>query len=135
MDDGEYGNDNLFCSTVLEENPREVPIHTMDLQTRVKAIHKAHRTSIVGAVKLTGKTQDGLSVGFMNAVTSSEVAEIDTGGHKSEQIVEPLTNYLGRKITEGLQGRKYNYRGDVYFSKQENGRYTSVRNRKRRTYK
>ncbi len=56
------------------------------------------RTSILGAVKLTGKTQNGISVGFMDAVTSEEIAEIDTGGHRSYQTVEPLTNYLAARL-------------------------------------
>ena len=34
-------------------------------------------TSILGAAKLTGKTKDGLSIGFLNAVTAEEKAEID----------------------------------------------------------
>ena len=34
----------------------------------------------------------------MDAVTSEEVAEIDTGGHKTYQTVEPLTNYLAARL-------------------------------------
>ena len=54
-------------------------------------------TNIIGAAKLTGKTRKGLSVGFIEAVTNEENAEIDTVGGRKFQSVEPLTNYfLGR---------------------------------------
>lgn len=56
------------------------------------------KDSILGAVNFTGKTQNGISVGFMDAVTSEEIAEIDTGGHRSYQTVEPLTNYLAARL-------------------------------------
>ena len=43
-----------------------------------------HRTNILGAAKLTGKTKDGLSIGIVEAMTSQEKAEIDTlGGRKT----------------------------------------------------
>ena len=46
---------------VSDENPREVPIHTMGLSRPDDGYSQTpDRTSIIGAAKLTGKTQNGL---------------------------------------------------------------------------
>jgi hypothetical protein len=63
-------------------------------------------TSIIGAAKLTGKTQNGLSVGFVEAVTSEGKAEIDNNGERTYETVEPLTNYaVGRVQKDFNEGK------------------------------
>ncbi len=50
--------------------------------------------TILGAAKITGKTNSGLSVGIMQALTQEESATlIDTFGNTTEQIVEPFAHY------------------------------------------
>jgi hypothetical protein len=63
-------------------------------------------TTIIGAAKLTGKTQNGLSVGFVEAVTSEEKAEIDSGGERSYETVEPLTNYVVGRVQKDFNEGK-----------------------------
>ncbi len=56
-------------------------------------------STILGAAKITGRTSSGFTVGFLDAVTSSEAAhfQTSTGSPRLVQQVEPLTNYfLGR---------------------------------------
>lgn len=90
--DGENGNDNLFYSRRIGRRPHISP----DLKDNWYA-DIPDRTNILGAAKLTGKTQDGLSVGFIDAVTDNELAVIDTFGGRFKTTVEPLTNYfIGR---------------------------------------
>jgi len=93
LGDGDVGNDNLFYSRRIGRRPQGYP----DMEDGWSADVPVF-TSILGAVKLTGKTQDGLSVGFVEAVTAEERAEIDTvGGTRLYDTVEPLTNYfIGR---------------------------------------
>ncbi len=56
-------------------------------------------TTILGAAKLTGRLQNGVSVGLVEAVTRREVG---TGG----STIEPRTNYLvGRALKEFRGGR------------------------------
>ncbi len=56
---------------------------------------KPKGTTIIGAVKLTGKTSNGLSVALLNAVTAKEYATItDTSGNEHERLIEPITNYF-----------------------------------------
>jgi hypothetical protein len=97
--DGEEGNDNLFYSRRIGRRPQGSINQNYGYNDTIEGYSNSpDRTSILGAAKLTGKTQNGLSVGFMDAVTSEEVAEIDTGGHRSQQTVEPLTNYLAARL-------------------------------------
>jgi Domain of unknown function (DUF5916)/Carbohydrate family 9 binding domain-like len=97
--DGTEGNDNLFYSRRIGRKPQIEPDPVYGSNEGQTGYSQSpDRTSILGAAKLTGKTQNGLSVGFMNAVTSEEMADIDTGGYKTHQVVEPLTNYLAARL-------------------------------------
>jgi hypothetical protein len=97
--DGEVGNDNLFYSRRIGRKPQGSVNENYGYNDTIQGYSDTpDRTSILGAAKLTGKTKNGLSVGFMDAVTSEEVARIDNGGHRSYQTVEPLTNYLAARL-------------------------------------
>ena len=64
-------------------------------------------TTILGAMKLTGRTRNGWSLGFLDAVTQRETAAwIDAEGIRSKAVLEPETNYLvGRLRRDMLGGR------------------------------
>ena len=56
-------------------------------------------TTILDAVKLSGKTADGLSVGLIQSLTANEYAKIDDGeGNRDKMAVEPMTNYTIARI-------------------------------------
>jgi len=98
--DGENGNDNLFYSRRIGRRPQVSP----DLEDGWYA-DVPIQSAILGAAKLTGKTKKGLSVGFINAVTNDEFAEIDTTGVRMQRMVEPLTNYfIGRMQKDSHNG-------------------------------
>jgi hypothetical protein len=65
------------------------------------------RSKILGAAKLTGRL-GGWNVGFVNALTAREYAEIDSFGSRFQQEVEPFTYYgvlrAQKDIHEGQQG-------------------------------
>jgi hypothetical protein len=99
--DGNVGNDNLFYSRRIGRRPQGYP----DLSDGMYA-DVPNFTTILGAAKLTGKTKDGLSVGFVEAVTSEEQAEIDNEGERTFETVEPLTNYaIGRVQKDFNEGK------------------------------
>ncbi|MDQ1297329.1 MAG: hypothetical protein QG611_1311, partial [Bacteroidota bacterium] len=92
LGDGDAGNDNLFYSRRIGRSPHGDP----ELQDGWNADVPTF-TTILGAAKLTGKTKNGLSLGFVEAVTAEEIAEIDTVGGRILETAEPLTNYfIGR---------------------------------------
>ena len=95
--DGGVGNDNLFYSRRIGRRPQGYP----DLKEGWYADVPAS-TTILGAAKLTGKTQKGLSVGFIDAVTAEERATIDTVGGRIHEPVEPLTNYFIGRIQKDI---------------------------------
>ncbi|HEX2969474.1 MAG TPA: DUF5916 domain-containing protein [Bacteroidales bacterium] len=97
--DGGIGNDNLFYSRRIGRRPQgDTYINYGPGKNSEGYADYPLNTSILGAAKLTGKTKDGLSVGFLDAVTAGETAEIDTGGIRSHQTVEPLTNFLAARL-------------------------------------
>ena len=96
--DGENGNDNLFYSRRIGRRPQVSP----DLKDGWNA-DVPIQSSILGAAKLTGKTKDGLSVGFIDAVTNEEIAEIDTVGGRMNLTAEPLTNYFIGRVQKDSQ--------------------------------
>lgn len=65
------------------------------------------RTTILGAMKLTGKI-NGWNLGFINALTVREYAEIDSEGERFKEEVEPFSYYgvlrAQREFNEGAQG-------------------------------
>ena len=62
-------------------------------------------TTILGALKLTGKTEGKTAFGLLQAVTAPEYADIDVGGSRDRFRVEPLSNYLvGRVRQDVLDG-------------------------------
>jgi hypothetical protein len=97
--DGGLGNDNMFYSRRIGRRPQGSIYDFYGYQDTIKGFSDLPiNTSIIGAAKLTGKTKNGLSVGFLDAVTSEEFARIDTGGYRSYQTVEPLTNFLAARV-------------------------------------
>jgi len=90
--DGGLGNDNLFYSRRIGRRPQGVA------ESDGGYVNYPENTSIIGAAKLTGKTQKGLSVGFLEAVTAEEKAELDINGTRSYRTVEPLTNYFVGRV-------------------------------------
>ena len=60
------------------------------------------RTNILGAVKISGKTRKGTSLGILNAVTQKMYSEIDRDGSRSVYAVEPLSNYFTGRVEQDL---------------------------------
>jgi hypothetical protein len=56
-------------------------------------VDQPSNTTILGATKLSGRTGNGWSLGFLDAVTAREYATSDVAGARFRDQVEPLTNY------------------------------------------
>jgi hypothetical protein len=77
---------DLFYTRRIGRTPQGVP--------EAEFVSVPKTTTILGAVKLTGKSASGWSVGVLEAVTGSERAQWKDGEARGQQEVEPLTNYL-----------------------------------------
>lgn len=66
------------------------------------------RSTILGAVKLSGKVGNNWNIGFINALTAREYAEIDSDGERFKEEVEPFSYYgvlrTLKEFNEGKQG-------------------------------
>jgi hypothetical protein len=87
--------DNLFYSRRIGRYPQYYP--SVGSNEYVKM---PEATTILGAMKLSGKTKKGLSIGIMESLTSEENAEIDSLGIRRKEPVEPLTNYFVGRIQQ-----------------------------------
>lgn len=62
-------------------------------------------TTILGAAKLTGRTQSGWSIGALDAVTRRERATVQLAdGSRTQVVVEPFTNYFVGRVAKDLRG-------------------------------
>ncbi len=62
-------------------------------------------TAILGAAKVTGRTESGWSIGALEAVTSRETAHVLTeAGERLSQEVEPVSNYAVARLRRDLLG-------------------------------
>ncbi len=84
----DFDNVNLFYSRRIGHTPLYVPA----LQTG-ESMKYPDNTTILGALKVSGKTSDGLALGVVQSITGREVATIHGAGTASDVAVEPLTNY------------------------------------------
>ncbi len=95
---GRMGREGLFYSRRIGRTPHYYPyLHSGEYADVPRS------TRILGALKLTGKTRGGLSVGVLEAVTAPEWAEIDSAGNRRQIMVEPLTNYFLGRIRQDYQ--------------------------------
>jgi hypothetical protein len=94
---GPLSSDNLFYSRRIGRSPTYYP----DLEDN-EYIDQPGSTTILGAFKLTGKTQKGWSVGVLESLTQKEKAPIDQEGNRREIIVEPMTNYFATRVQKDL---------------------------------
>jgi len=92
-------DDMLFYSRRIGHAPSYFP-ELEDNQT----ISIADNTPILSALKLTGKTKNGLSVGVVESITSKENATIFGDGSKSKVAVEPFTNFMVGRIKQDFDG-------------------------------
>ena len=92
--DYRLGEDLLFYSRRIGGSPtRFLP----EDPENGRFVRQPENTTILGAAKVSGKTQSGLSIGLLSSVTEREQATIiDLDGERKE-VVEPLTTFnVGR---------------------------------------
>ena len=98
---GRFSRENLFYSRRIGRSPHNYP----DISSGEYAkVPKA--TRILGAMKLSGKTQKGWSIGVMESLTNNTKATIDSAGVRSKQTIEPLTNYFNARVQKDIRKGK-----------------------------
>jgi len=96
-----WSRENLFYSRRIGRRPHYYP-DTEDEEH----ISSPEFTRILGAFKLSGKTNNGWSIGVLESITNNEYAKIDNAGEERKQIVEPMTNYFNTRIQKDINKGK-----------------------------
>lgn len=87
--DGDQAAENLFYSRRIGRSPSL----NRDLNDDEYAFIPTN-TAILGAAKVSGRNNNGLSVGILESLTSNSYAKIDNLGNRSNELIEPLTSYF-----------------------------------------
>jgi len=102
---GPYNRNNLFYSRRIGKAPAYYPDVDSDLGEYTDV---PNNTTILGALKLTGKTKNGLSIGIIESLTAEEKAKVMRYNESTnevneiEETVEPLTNYFVGRVQKDL---------------------------------
>jgi hypothetical protein len=97
--DFSVGEDMLFYSRRIGHAPSYTP-DLIDNQTMAIS----ENTPILSALKLTGKTDKGLSVGVVQSITARENATIYSADSKQKMAVEPFTSFMVGRIKQDYNG-------------------------------
>lgn len=95
-----YNNDNLFYSRRIGGKP-----HGNAHPLSNEYANAPERTTILGAAKFGGKTQKGLSIGILEAVTATEYTNLSDGTTNRKVLIEPLTNYFVGRVQQDFNNR------------------------------
>ncbi len=95
------GNDLLFYSRRIGAAPGYYP--EVDEN---ETLSMPDQSSILNALKLTGKNNSGLSVGIINSMTAREHALISFSDLERKEAVEPFTNYFIGRIKQDFNNGK-----------------------------
>jgi hypothetical protein len=102
--DGDNSNNTLFYSRRIGRTPHDAVGTDDSGDNPIVSVNNPDFVNIVTALKLTGKTPGGLSIGLLNAITDEEEAiEYFEDGTKNSMIVEPKTNFFLSRVQQDLR--------------------------------
>ena len=91
----EFDDATIFYSRRIGHSPSYHP----DLSEN-EYIDYPDNTTIISALKLSGKTSNGFSVGVLQSLTAIENTELSLNGKRKDIKVEPLTNYVLARVQQ-----------------------------------
>ncbi len=107
--------DNLFFSRRIGRSPQGRAVGPGAVYADVP-----NNTTILGAAKFSGKTENGWTIGVLESVTAKEYANVtNENGEESEVLVEPLTNYFVGRVQKDFNDRN-SYIGTMFTTTHRN---------------
>jgi hypothetical protein len=89
-----FDKDNLFYSRRIGDIPTGYYSVESQLQDGETIDENPSSAKLLNALKISGRTDEGMGIGFFNAVTENTYAVINTtNGETRRVLTEPLTNY------------------------------------------
>ena len=105
---GATSNANINWSSPSFFYSRRIGRTPQGYVSRSGYVNSPDRSAILGAFKLSGKLGNNWNFGFINALTAREYAEVDSGGVRYKEQVEPFSYYgvlrTLKEFNEGKQG-------------------------------
>ncbi len=99
--DGDGASESLFYTRRIGRAPQG------RADPRGGYADQIQQTTILGAAKLSGKTQNGWTTGLVAALTAEEEAEvIDAGGNRTFDVVEPRSSYFVGRLSRDVRDGK-----------------------------
>ena len=94
----DLGDADIFYSRRIGHSPDQPPtLNNIEYQ------RFPNNTSILSAVKISGKSSKGLAVGVLHSITAGENAQINSGGTTKDLRVEPLTSYTVGRVQQDFK--------------------------------
>jgi hypothetical protein len=89
-----FGKGNLFYSRRVGGTPLHFNDIANYLDSNEHIVKNPTETKLINATKISGRLQNGLGIGFFNAITSPQYALIEDDAKNQRKIqTSPLTNY------------------------------------------
>jgi hypothetical protein len=94
----DFDNNNIFYSRRIGHGPTYKP----ELKEN-EFIKSPDNTTILGALKLSGKTSNGLSICILQSITNIESASLFYADTTKKLVVEPMSNYTLARIQQDFK--------------------------------
>jgi hypothetical protein len=91
----DFDNSSIFYSRRIGHSPSYTPTLSDN-----QYMDYPDKTTIISAIKVSGKTADGFSIGILQSLTANENAKINSSGFIRNVSVEPLTNYFLARVQQ-----------------------------------
>jgi hypothetical protein len=100
---GQYNRDLVFYSRRIGGSPSRFvggnPANGI-------YVNQPENTTILGAAKVSGKTQEGLAIGLLSSFTEREYAKIMNNNEETSTQVEPFTSYNVGRVQQDFNDRQ-----------------------------
>ena len=102
--DFSYGSDLMFYTRRIGAAPSYQPANINYLASFAE---QRDVVPIIGALKITGSNNRGLTLGILQSVTAKTSVRVTRDGKENRETVEPLTNFTVARIQKNWKGNTY----------------------------
>ncbi|MFW6020121.1 MAG: DUF5916 domain-containing protein [Bacteroidales bacterium] len=103
-----FNKGNIFYSRRIGDTPRDRREVRNKLDSGETIVENPEKSQLINATKISGRTRNGLGIGFFNAMTSNTFAKVkDPRGETRKISTQPFTNYNMIVLDQNLSNNSY----------------------------